>query len=97
MIRLGNCLRVPRWALLALALGGRTVPLSQLTSGSIESRRLLDAELARIDPRRRDTDSDVNAPEHDTSEPDGQLGRRTRARRLSASRAVEQLHLLPPS
>ena len=97
VIRLGNCLRVPRWALLELALGGRTVPLSQLTSESTETRRLLDAELARIDRLRRDADRDVNADEHHTSAPDGQPSRPTRARRPSASRVVDQLHLLPPS
>ncbi len=97
VIRLGNCLRVPRWALLELALSGRAVPLSQLTSGSVESRRLLDAELARIDRLRRDDDRDLNADEHHRPERDGQLSRPTRVRRSSSSSAVEQLHLLPPS
>jgi hypothetical protein len=96
VIRLGNCLRVPRWALLELALSGRTLSLSELTSGSIESRRLLDAELARID-RLRHAGIDLDADERDRSEPDGRLSRPSRARRPSASRAAEQLHLLPPS
>ena len=77
VIRLGNCLRVPRWALLELALNGRTVPLGELTSGSVESRRLLDAELARIDRLGREADSRCHAHEHHTSAPDGQLSRPT--------------------
>lgn len=33
VIRLGNCLRVPRWALLELACNGRVVSLSELAGG----------------------------------------------------------------
>lgn len=33
VIRLGNCLRVPRWALLELACNGRVVALSELAGG----------------------------------------------------------------
>jgi hypothetical protein len=86
VIRLGNCLRVPRWALLELALNGRTVPLGELTPGGGDARRALDAELTRS----YQLGSEAN------SEPE-QLSRQAHTRRAIRPRSGEQLHLLPPS
>ncbi len=61
VIRLGNCLRVPRWALLELALNGRTVPLGELTPGGSDARRALDAELTRINQLGREADPEPDA------------------------------------
>ena len=93
VIRLGNCLRVPRWALLELALNGRTVPLGELTPGGGDFRRALDAELARINQlgREADPEPEQNAPRivH--------LSGQARIRRAVRPRSGEQLHLLSPS
>ncbi len=64
VIRLGNCLRVPPWALLEFALNGRTVPLGELTPGGSDARHALDAELTRINQlgRQADPDPEPNAP-----------------------------------
>ena len=51
VIRLGNCLRVPRWALLELALNGRVVPPGELTTAASESRR---RARRRVRPHRPD-------------------------------------------
>ncbi len=92
VIRLGNCLRVPRWALLELALNGRTVPLGELTPGG-DSRRALDAELARINQLGREAD-----PEPEQTAPRAvQLSGQARIRRAVRPRSGEQLRLLPPS
>jgi hypothetical protein len=91
VIRLGNCLRVPRWALLELALNGRTVPLGELTAGDGHARRALDAELMRVNHRGSDSDSEPTA--HDVV----QLSGRARVGRADRPRSGEQLHLLPPS
>jgi hypothetical protein len=93
VIRLGNCLRVPRWALLELALNGRTVPLGELTPGSSDARRALDAELTRINQLGREAD-----PEPEPNVPHVvQLSGRARVRRADRPRSGEQHHLLPPS
>jgi hypothetical protein len=93
VIRLGNCLRVPRWALLELALNGRTVPLGELTPGGSDARHALDAELTRINQlgREADPDPEPNAPRI------VQLSGRARVRRAIRPHSGEQLHLLPPS
>ena len=62
VIRLGNCLRVPRWALLELALNGRTVPLGELMPAASESRRRLDAELVRISRLGHDAEHRASRP-----------------------------------
>ena len=91
VVRLGNCLRVPRWALLELALNGRTVPLGELTPGADDARRALDAELTRINQlgREADPEPEQNAPRI------AQLSGRARLRRAVRTRSGEQLHLLP--
>jgi hypothetical protein len=93
VIRLGNCLRVPRWALLELALNGRTASLGELTPRGSDARGALDAELTRINQleRRADPEPEPNAP-HVV-----QLSGRARVRRAVRPRSGEQLHLLPPS
>jgi len=64
VIQLGNCLRVPRRALLELALNGRTVPLGELTPAGSDARRALDAELTRINRIgcEADPEPEQNAP-----------------------------------
>jgi hypothetical protein len=91
VIRLGNCLRVPRWALLELALNGRTVPLGELTADDSDARRRLDAELMRIDHLGRGSGPEPNSPQI------GQLSGPARVRRATRPHSGEQLHLLPPS
>jgi hypothetical protein len=93
VIRLGNCLRVPRWALLELALNGRTVPLGELMPGGSDARRALDPELTRINQlgREADPEPEPNAPRI------VQLSGRARVRSADRPHSGEQLHLLPPS
>ena len=93
VIRLGNCLRVPRWALLELARNGRTVPLGELTAATSEPRRALDAELARIDQIGREAELD---PPQDVR-PVVQLSSQARSRRAVRPRSRKQLRLLRPS
>ena len=95
VIRLGNCMRVPRWALLELALNGRTVPLGELMPAASESRRRLDTELIRISRIGHDADP---ADGHETAPtPVSQQSRQVHLRRSIPPRPAEQLHLLPPS
>lgn len=95
VIRLGGCLRVPRWALLELALNGRTVALGEPDAAVSPSRRLLEVELARL---AAIDDADDNAPVDadgvDRAARRGLLDRRVRSSRVSRP---QQLHLLPPS
>lgn len=95
VIRLGGCLRVPRWALLELALNGRTVALGEPDAAVSPSRRLLEVELARL---AAIDDADDNAPVDadgvDRAARRGLLDRRVRSSRVSRP---QQLRLLPPS
>jgi hypothetical protein len=97
VIRLGGCLRVPRWALLELALNGRTVSLGEPVAAASPSRRLLEVELARLAAIDDDADTaPVDPPDcSDRAALPGLLDRRVRSQRVS--RPHEQLHLLPPS
>lgn len=92
VVRLGNCLRVPRWALMELACCGRVVPLSDL-------------EVIRP---RDENDEDPDWTEHAAqAEPPnesavGSRPTRTALRLVAArddrtQRAVEQLSLRFPS
>lgn len=97
VIRLGGCLRVPRWALLELALNGRTVALGgEPDEAAVSpSRRLFEVELARL---ATIDDADDNAPVDadgvDRAARRGLLDRRVRSSRVSRP---QQLRLLPPS
>jgi hypothetical protein len=95
VIRLGGCLRVPRWALLELALNGRTVSLGEPGAAMSPSRRLLEVELARLAAIDDDDGTaDVDADRDDRAARPGLLDRRGRPQRVACP---QQLHLLPPS
>jgi hypothetical protein len=96
VIRLGNCMRVPRWALLELARNGRTVPLGELIPTASESKRRLDAELISISQIGRDVDAEPDS-ERLTAERSARVRRQARVRRDTESRSAEQLRLLSPS
>ncbi len=98
VIRLGGCLRVPRWALLELALNGRTVALGEPDDAAVSpSRRLLEVELARL--AAIDDDDDDTAPVDLPNCSDRAVRRGLLDRRVRSSRVArpQQLHLLPPS
>lgn len=91
VIRLGGCLRVPRWALLELARTGRVVALSELAAHTLDLlSRLHDESL--VDPSvehdpRREVEHRV------TSKP--QQPRRPASRAVAAGHVGQQLALLP--
>jgi len=94
VVRLGNCLRVPHWALLELACNGRVVSMSELDQGR---RR----DVSRpTPPNRRPTVVRIvdrtakSVTRRPTSQPP-KVGRVAQARRSSQPRRVEQLPLLP--
>jgi hypothetical protein len=96
VVRLGGCVRVPRWALLELALNGRTVPLGELVLPPEESRARLDSELAGIDRLGREVEPDLPPLNRDRADCD----RRPHAssdRHASAPVNVEQLSLIQSS
>jgi hypothetical protein len=51
VIRVGRCLRVPRWALLELACNGRVVRLSELVASDVDPPTR--SRVAKADRRRR--------------------------------------------
>lgn len=95
VIRLGGCLRVPRWALLELALNGRTVALGEPDAAVSPSRPLLEVELARLAAIDDDDGTAAVDPDRDdrAARP-APLDRRVRSSRVARP---QQLHLLPPS
>jgi hypothetical protein len=68
------------------------VPLGELTTAASESRRALDAELARINQIGREADPE---PPQD-ARPAVQLSSQARSRRAIRPRSSKQLRLLPP-
>ncbi len=95
VIRLGGCLRVPRWALLELALNGRTVALGEPDAAVSPSRRLLEVELARLASHNDgDGSAAVDADRVDRAGRRGLLDRHVRSSRVARP---QQLRLLPPS
>jgi hypothetical protein len=96
VIRLGGCLRVPRWALLELALNGRTVAVGGEPDAAVSpSRRLLEVELARLAAiDDGDGAAPVDADRVDRAGRRGLLDRRVRSSRVARP---QQLRLLPPS
>jgi hypothetical protein len=95
VIRLGGCLRVPRWALLELALNGRTVSLGEPDAAASPSRRLLEVELSRLAAIDADDGTAAVDPDRDDRPARrGLLDRRVRSSRVARP---QQLHLLPPS
>ena len=94
VVRLGNCLRVPHWALMELACNGRVVTLSELNRGRPSERS------RRTPARNRPTDvrivrrSSKSATRGSTSQ-SAKASRVTGSRRSRQLRSVEQLALLP--
>ena len=94
VVRVGNCLRVPRWALMELACNGRVVTLSELNRGRPRERS------SRTPARNRPTvvrivrRSSKSATRGSTSQ-SPKASRVAESRRSRQLRSVEQLVLLP--
>lgn len=90
VIRLGNRLRVPRWALLELARTGRVVALSDLARHAAELLSRLDDQpvVDLLDERhqRREVEQRVESKPQEPKRPAG---------RAAAARVGQQLVLLP--
>jgi hypothetical protein len=93
VVRLGKCLRVPRWALMELARNGRVVALAELNRGGPRGRSSGTATRDRPTVVRIVRRSRKAARRSTSQSPSGRrvLGTR-RPRQL---RSVEQLVLLP--
>jgi hypothetical protein len=94
VVRLGGCLRVPRWALIELACNGRVVALSELggggsRAGTSSTRRVVRPAIERIG--RRPRQSVIRRPAPQVPLPVGGVPRVRRARQPVS---VEQLELL---
>jgi hypothetical protein len=91
VIRLGNCLRVPRWALLELARGGRVVSLAELVADTAELLSRFDDE-----PQAR-SNEELDQPPDLEPRPASKPSRSRRSARRSASAVHrgQQLVLLP--
>ncbi|MBA3605825.1 MAG: helix-turn-helix domain-containing protein [Acidimicrobiia bacterium] len=92
VVRLGGCLRVPRWALIELACNGRVVALSELGGGGSRAGttlRVVRPAIERIG--RRPRQSVIRRPAPQVPLPVGGVPRVRRARRPVS---VEQLDLL---
>lgn len=91
VIRLGGCLRVPRWALLELACTGRVVSLSELAAHTAVLLGALDEEP----PVDRD-EQPQHFPDVDQCDaPKTNRPMRSASRTAAARRAGQQLVLLP--
>jgi hypothetical protein len=86
VIRLGDCLRVPRWALLELATSGRVVAFAHLASHASD----LLSQLVDEPPIEHREPSDVPADSGSQ-----QSAPRVRRRAAEAGRVGQQLVLVP--
>jgi len=93
VVRVGNCLRVPHWALMEPACNGRVVTLSELNRGRPRERSRRTPALNRPTVVRivRRSSKSATSGSSSQSEKAGRVGPR-RSRQL---RSVEQLVLLP--
>ena len=91
VIRLGNCLRVPRWALLELACTGRVVALSELVAHTADLLSRLQDEPHTHPSEELHLLSDVAQ----SALPKTKRQRHS-ASRAAAARVGQQLVLLPP-
>ena len=95
VVRLGNCLRVPHWALLELACNGRVVAMSELDQA--RRREVPSSTPSKRRPRvvRIVDRTAKSAPRRPASQLPKVSLRVTQARRSRQARPVEQLVLLP--
>jgi hypothetical protein len=94
VVRVGNCLRVPHWALMELACNGRVVTLSELNHGRLRERpsrtpALTRPTVVRIVRRSRAPETRRSTSQSPTA---SRVAGSGRSRQL---RSVEQLVLLP--
>lgn len=94
VVRLGGCLRVPRWALMELACNGRVVALSELDRGDPRGATGSAPVVSRPTVVRIVSRSATSATRPPTSQVPS-LSRAARSRRPRQLQPVEQLVLLP--
>ncbi len=92
VIRLGNCLRVPRWALLELACTGRVVALSELAAYTADLLSQFDDE-PRVEPRMEVRQ--VLDVEQQSAAPKPKRTKRSSSRVARVVNPGQQLVLLP--
>lgn len=91
VIRLGNCLRVPRWALLELAYTGRVVALSELVAHTADLLSRIQDDPPVLPSEELHQVADVEQ----SASPEPKRPKRSVSRAAPAGRVGQQLVLLP--